>query len=344
MSSQRDSFDDFIARHRQSRPWPSEREQILLEPFHYIDSSGGKEIRSQLIDAFNVWMQVSPDALEIVKRIVKMLHVASLLMDDVEDDSVLRRGIPVAHKVFGVPQTINSANYVYFLALQDLASLRSHRGVNIQSLVNEELLNLHRGQGMDLYWRDTLTCPTEQDYIEMVNFKTGGLFRIATKLMQACSTRPDSNVEAYEPLVNLIGVLFQIRDDYMNLQSSQYADHKGYCEDLTEGKFSFPIVHSIRADSSNSRLINVLRQHSSDPSLKAWAVAYMQETGSFAYCRDVLSRLDVQAREEIERLGGNPLLLKIIDKMRIPDTTDDGTLPLPGEVANPVLSLTNARH
>jgi geranylgeranyl diphosphate synthase, type III len=51
----------------------------------------------------------------------------------------------------------------------------------------EELINLHRGQGMDLYWRDSLTCPTEQEYIEMVNNKTGGLLRLAVKLMQACS-------------------------------------------------------------------------------------------------------------------------------------------------------------
>lgn len=52
-------------------------------------------------------------------------------------------------------------------------------------IFTEELLNLHRGQGMDLYWRDSLTCPSEADYLEMVGNKTGGLFRLAIKLMQA---------------------------------------------------------------------------------------------------------------------------------------------------------------
>lgn len=52
----------------------------------------------------------------------------------------------------------------------------------------DELINLHRGQGMDLFWRDSLTCPTEEEYIEMVNNKTGGLLRLAVKLMQACSS------------------------------------------------------------------------------------------------------------------------------------------------------------
>lgn len=60
--------------------------------------------------------------------------------------------------------------------------LRNPKAIEIYT---DELCNLHRGQGMDLYWRDTLTCPTEDDYLEMVGNKTGGLFRLAVKLMQA---------------------------------------------------------------------------------------------------------------------------------------------------------------
>lgn len=91
----------------------------------------------------------------------------------------------MAHSVFGVAQTINSGNYVYFLALQELLKLNNPKLVEIYS---EELCNLHRGQGMDLYWRDTLTCPTEEDYLQMVGNKTGGLFRLAVKMMQAESS------------------------------------------------------------------------------------------------------------------------------------------------------------
>lgn len=106
-------------------------------------------------------------------------------IDDVEDSSILRRGVPVAHSIFGTAQTINSANYVYFCALQELVKLNNQKAIQIYT---EELCNLHRGQGMDLFWRDTLTCPTEDDYLEMVSNKTGGLFRLAVKLMQAEST------------------------------------------------------------------------------------------------------------------------------------------------------------
>jgi geranylgeranyl diphosphate synthase type 3 len=102
-------------------------------------------------------------------------------MDDVEDNSELRRGEPVAHTIYGVPQTINTANYVYFQAIQELLKLQQSSTTqgsgdkgkgkgkeDLIGLVTEELLNLHRGQGLDLFWRDSLVCPTEEEYVHMV--------------------------------------------------------------------------------------------------------------------------------------------------------------------------------
>ena len=152
---------------------------------------------------------------------------------------------------------------------------------------------------MDLFWRDTLTCPTENDYLEMVGNKTGGLFRLAVQLMQAES----KSEKDYTPLVNTIGLLFQIRDDYMNLASSEYTSNKGLCEDLTEGKFSFPVIHSIRSNPSNRQLMNILKQKTEDLEVKRYAVKYMETTGSFEYCRVVLRELKQKALEMIQTLG-----------------------------------------
>lgn len=272
---------DSMLSHLASQPaWPADKESAILEPYTYLDANPGKEVRTKLIEAFNVWLQVPARKLDAICSVVRMLHTASLLMDDVEDNSDLRRGIPVAHKIYGVPQTINTANYVYFLVFseifrmnEDSANLSSSSypsssstapsasassspplspngtsRATVERLVVDELINLHRGQGMDLLWRDSLICPTEEEYVEMVNNKTGGLFRIAVKLM--LSQSPPARTAGFPdliPVVNLIGLLFQILDDFMNLQSSKYAQNKGFAEDLTEGKFSFPIIHSIRA-------------------------------------------------------------------------------------------------
>ncbi|KAJ2767364.1 hypothetical protein IWQ57_003978, partial [Coemansia nantahalensis] len=249
--------------------------------------------------------------LHCIAGVVRKLHTASLMIDDVEDNSDLRRGIPVTHKIYGVPMTINAANYVYFDALQDVLRMDNPRLVEI---FTEELLNLHRGQGMDLYWRDTLTCPSEPEYLEMVSHKTGGLFRLAVKLMQECS----ATGRDFTALVNLIGAYFQIRDDYMNLQSSEYSNNKGYCEDLTEGKFSFVIVHAIAHGDDGAQLMSILRQKTTDDNVKRYAVGLMASAQSFEYTHAYLARLMAQIRDMIAGHGGNAILEALMDKLELP--------------------------
>lgn len=164
----------------------------------------------------------------------------------------------------------------------------------------QELLNLHRGQGMDLFWRETLTCPNEDEYLDMVGNKTGGLFRLAVKLMQAESRTEKDCVS----LVNVLGLVYQICDDYLNLSNTTYTKNKGLCEDLTEGKFSFPIIHSIRSNPGNHQLISILKQKTKDDEVKLYATNYMESTGSFAYTRQVVRELRDRALTLIDEIDG----------------------------------------
>ncbi|KAL4400490.1 prenyltransferase [Malassezia pachydermatis] len=298
-------------------PWPEAHEKAVSEPYRYLDAHPGKELRSQLIDAFNVWIHVPPTQLEYVKCVVRRLHTASLLMDDVEDNSDLRRGVPAAHTIYGVPQTVNTANYVYFQVLSDIVQQQP----DAMPAMIDELVRLHRGQGMDLFWRDSLQCPTEQEYVDMVVNKTGGLFRIALRLMLASAPTPPTVDLA--PLANVIGIYFQIRDDYVNLQSTQLAQHKGFCEDLTEGKFSFPILHAIRTAEPDRTLLHILRQRTTHIETKKYAIEYMERvTHSFSYTRTVLQALAQQAEDELTHLehvlGANPALHSILDVLARP--------------------------
>lgn len=199
---------------------------------------------------------------------------------------------------------------MYFAALAELQTLKDNSSEAI-SIYSTELLNLHRGQGLDLFWRDTLTCPSEGEYLAMVSNKTGGLFRLAIKLMQSQSSlnRPTSSSATAStcpkdcvPLVNTIGLLFQVLDDYCNLRSPGYARNKGLAEDLTEGKFSFPVIHAVRADPSNLVLLNVLKQKTQDDDVKRYAIAYMEKVGSFQHTRNVIEELKQKARALIEEL------------------------------------------
>lgn len=105
-------------------------------------------------------------------------------------------------------------------------------------------------------------------------------------------------------LVNVMGLIFQICDDYLNLSNTTYTKNKGLCEDLTEGKFSFPIIHSIRSNPSNLQLVNILKQRTKDEEVKLYAVSYMESTGSFAYTRKVVRRLRDKALALIDEIEG----------------------------------------
>ena len=283
--------------------WPESYETVVAGAYNYLAGNSGKNIRSQFMKAFNAWLDVPEDDLKIIDDAIAMLHTASLLVDDIEDDSDLRRGFPVAHKIFGIPQTLNSANYHYFCAMKQLQRLGN---AEVMTAFVDELLQLHRGQGMDLHWRDTLTCPTEDEYLGMVRNKTGGLFRLCVKVMQAQSKK--SSPPDCIPLADAFGLLFQIRDDYQNICSPDYAESKGEFEDLTEGKFSFPVVHSILHSEGNPELLNILRQRPTDLAVKRYAIRYIEGTGSFEHTRRTLDALMKRARTMVDSIDGGPAL------------------------------------
>ncbi|XP_023023224.1 geranylgeranyl pyrophosphate synthase quemao isoform X1 [Leptinotarsa decemlineata] len=285
-----------------------EQDEKLLEPFDYILQVPGKNIRSKLSRAFNHWLNISEEKLNQITDIVQILHNSSLLLDDIQDNSILRRGIPVAHSIYGVASTINTANYTSFIALERVVDLQHPEAIPIAL---EQILELYRGQGMEIYWRDNFSCPTEQEYKQMVVRKTGGLFMLAIRLMQLFS----ENKEDYTKITAILGLIFQIRDDYLNLVSTDYMHHKSYCEDLTEGKFSFPIIHAISSQPQDKQVIHILRQRTKEAEVKKYCVSLLEKYGSFAYTRQTLKDLNQEAKEEIEKLGGNPYMEQFLSSL-----------------------------
>ncbi len=85
----------------------------------------------------------------------KIIAYRMCRIDDIQDSLRLRRGLPVAHSIFGHAHTINSANYDYFVAFREVEKLESAAAINI---FIEGLINLYCGQGLDLFWRDSKIC------------------------------------------------------------------------------------------------------------------------------------------------------------------------------------------
>ncbi|KAL3487586.1 isoprenoid synthase domain-containing protein [Aspergillus germanicus] len=181
----------------------------LEAPINYIQSLNSKNVRLQLIDAFNLWFGLPSQSSKTVKEIVSDLHNPSLILDDIQDGSLLRRGGRAAHIIFGKAQSINSATYMFVRAAKQVHALANP---SLMTVLLEELDTPFLGQSWELKWRFS----EEQDLSRSTRFDT---------------------------LAQRLGRWYQIRDDYMNLQGEGgYGQKKGFCEDLDEGKFSYLVV------------------------------------------------------------------------------------------------------
>ncbi|KAJ5116916.1 Variediene synthase [Penicillium angulare] len=290
----------------------------LIAPYEYISSLPSKGIREAFIDALNVWLMLSDSTVQTIKSIAKKLHSSSLMLDDIEDHSDLRRGNPATHTIFGPSSTINSANYLLIDVMNDVHQLDNSRCMTV---IIEELTNLFIGQSFDLHWTRQGECPTEEEYLEMVNQKTGGLFRLLARLMNECA---QSLQKKYVSYYNLLGKYFQVRDDYKNLIDDVYTNEKGFAEDLDEGKFSFPVVADMNAKDPDLVLQGILRESRTSHSLsvpqKKIALDLLNKEGSMEHTLQTLKKLEVDIRKEldhVEKVSGceNWVMKLLVEKL-----------------------------
>ncbi|KAF2756361.1 terpenoid synthase [Pseudovirgaria hyperparasitica] len=270
---------------------------VLSAPAEYVASLPSKNIRELIGNAINVWLDVAPDDMSWINQAVGMLHNASLMLDDVQDDSSLRRGKPSTHMVFGAPQTINSASYYI---LEAMSIIRKHDDTQGLDIFSEEIRNLFIGQSYDLYWSSNGIRPTLQQFLVMIDGKTGGLFRLLARLMMAKARLP--LVPNLIPLMTLFGRYFQIRDDYANLNLPEYMEQKGFCEDLDGGKLSIALIYAF-THSESHLLENIISQRHNTGKLseaqKRLILQYLQESGSVEYTITMLSKLGMQILAEV---------------------------------------------
>ncbi|EAW24472.1 bifunctional terpene synthase/polyprenyl synthetase family protein [Aspergillus fischeri NRRL 181] len=232
----------------------------LLDPVHYIQSLPSKNMRSKVVDALNIWFQLPHHLVDTVKGTVDDLHNSTLILDDIQDSSYLRRGFAATHHVFGSAQCINSATYLVAQAASRLI-VHNEQYPALITFFLDGLKELALGQSWDLNWKSTGYCPSTEEYMAMVDGKTGVMFDMIIRMMHCFSSSQTVPVPELSQLTKLLGRWYQVRDDYQNLQDEQYTAQKGLCEDLDEGKLSYPLTVCCNTDPTAQRIImGILRQ------------------------------------------------------------------------------------
>lgn len=208
----------------------------------------GKRIRPLLVllctaAAGGEWRKALPAA-----TAVELIHNFSLIHDDIEDNSPLRRGRLTVWKRWGIPQALNAGDAMFSLAHLALLGLAETASADIAvqaaRLLQQTCLTLTQGQFLDLSYEDRLDL-TQEDYWPMVGGKTAALLAACTELGPLVAGRQPSICQAYGEFGRLLGLAFQAQDDLLGIWGDAALTGKSAESDLVSGKKSLPTLYGL---------------------------------------------------------------------------------------------------
>lgn len=240
----------------------------LLEPCRNLVQLGGKRWRPLLLvlcaEMANKEIPGNEKSVRLenaynLTPLVEFAHTASLIHDDIEDSSDMRRGRPATHITYGMDVALNAGSWLYFQATTCIKTLKVSEKEKLEfyELFLEELRRLHLGQAMDIFWhRNPEIIPSEDEYKAMVRNKTGTLARLAVELGILAGGADIKTAERAGKIAEDIGTGFQILDDVTNLTKGNPGKKRG--DDVVEGKKSLPVIYHLESNPNDKERLSEL--------------------------------------------------------------------------------------
>jgi len=265
----------------------------------YIVGSGGKRLRpALLLLAANACGAQGPAKHELA-AVIEFIHTATLLHDDVVDESSLRRGRKTANAEFGNAASVLVGDFLYSRAFQMIVEAGSLRVMKVLADATNVIAEGEVLQLMNVHDADT----DEEKYLRVIRYKTAKLFEAATQVGAIVGGALPEAERALAEYGMHLGTAFQLIDDVLDYSGDLTETGKNLGDDLAEGKPTLPLIYAMRAGNTGER--DVIR-HAIEEGGKAdleRVVAAILRTGALDYARE-------QARSEadaaIERLAHVP--------------------------------------
>jgi geranylgeranyl pyrophosphate synthase len=286
--------------------------KTICDPFWELLDSGGKRWRPTLFFLICEALGGNPkDFLDFVV-IPEIIHNGTLIADDVEDSSELRRGKFCTYKLYGLDIAVNLSQFMYFLPLmilkKDRPNVSSENVKKIYELYIKTMINLSLGQAMDIAWHKSSTSPykiSEKEYLQMSAFKTGTLARLSAEMAAILNNSDEYVKEIVGECAENIGIAFQIQDDILDLIGKKFAQKKGGLGmDITEGKLTLMIIYALnKAEASDrEKIIQILKMHTKEDSLKKKVVKIIKKYGAIKYAKNFASKIVKESWNEMDKL------------------------------------------
>jgi len=260
-------------------------------PLWEILDRGGKMWRPALLLFIAEAMGGDLDDVLDLTAVCEVVHNGTLIVDDIEDNSLQRRNKPCLHKMYGTDVAVNCGNMMYFLPIALFKSksfLDDKVMIRMYELYIEELIKLHFGQGFDIWWHNGNKNPSIEEYLQMCAYKTGTLARLSAKLSALVSGCSEDMANAVGVFAESIGVAFQIQDDILNLVGEGLAATKGQVgEDIQEGKRTLMVIHCFETapKEKTDRLREIFGMKEKSIAVVTEAISIMEQNGSIEYAK-----------------------------------------------------------
>ena len=262
-------------------------------------NAAGKRIRPLLLLLItsacgHEWRTSLPAAASI-----ELVHNFSLIHDDIQDGSPTRRGRPAVWKKYGAPLAINAGDALFSLANLSLMDLSSFHGKNeiilSTQIIHSACLHLTIGQHLDMTSMDNTEFSIE-DYWVMIEEKTASLFSSCAELGALLGGANKKTIHFYRDFGKLIGIAFQIQDDYLGLWGTESIVGKPTTSDIENKKKSFPIIYGLQKGGEFSRQWKKYDQNKLDA---AYMISLLEADGIKAITRNTIKKITTQAVETL---------------------------------------------
>ena len=214
---------------------------------HMIDS-GGKRIRPIIVFLISKIMSNEKKIIESA-AIIELIHAATLLHDDVVDQSDLRHNINTANKLWGNDSAVLVGDFLYSRAFELIVEINRER---VYKILAETTNKISQGEVMQLMYKEKIIEDKEK-YIEIVYLKTGKLFEASA--LVAMDIAGSSNLDWAREFGKNFGIAYQLRNDYLDYFGDDNETGKNIAEDLSEGKSTLPLIHSYINSNTNDKSI-----------------------------------------------------------------------------------------
>ena len=225
------------------------RVALIPELAGYIVAAGGKRIRPMLTIAGAKICGYAGDRHVELAACVEFIHTATLLHDDVVDESELRRGNATAHAVWGNPASVLVGDFLFSRAFQLMVEDGSLRVLEILSGASAVI-----AEG-EVWQLATTNNPetSEDSYLDVITAKTAALFAAACQIGSVLAARPRPEEEALESYGRNLGTAFQLEDDALDYSARQATLGKTIGDDFRDGKITLPVILAYRRGDQDER-------------------------------------------------------------------------------------------